>query len=158
MRLIGGWPWRGGADSDGYGMFWMNGRTGRAQRAAWEIANGPIPAGLFVCHHCDNPPCVNPAHLFLGTPKENTVDMASKGRRASHVPVSPSGDRWHELHDATQTRGSGVANAKLAENAIRDIRARVAAGESRESVGADYGIARSTVHGIVRRLSWKHVQ
>ncbi len=58
----------------------INGRRLIASRAAWEMVNGPIPTGMFACHHCDNPPCVRPDHLFLGTPKDNTEDMLRKGR------------------------------------------------------------------------------
>lgn len=80
--------WAGGATPRGYGVFAMRRkRNGKpilqsmpAPRAAWELMHGEIPKGMFVCHHCDNPPCINVAHLFLGTPLDNFNDMIAKGR------------------------------------------------------------------------------
>lgn len=79
------WPWVGGSLNEGYGCIRLGSSHGRivlAHRAAWAIANGPIPDGLFVLHHCDNPPCCNPAHLFLGTHQDNMDDMVAKGRQS----------------------------------------------------------------------------
>ena len=76
----GCWEWNGNRNHRGYGKFDINGRRYRAHRVAWERAHGPIPPGMFVCHHCDNPPCINLTHLFLGTPMDNVHDAMRKGR------------------------------------------------------------------------------
>lgn len=72
--------WSGSRFASGYGRFKSHGQTIRAHRWAWEKFFGLIPAGLMVCHRCDNPPCINPLHLFLGTCKDNLADMSRKGR------------------------------------------------------------------------------
>ncbi len=74
------WEWQASCNPAGYGGFQFNGRFGKAHRAAWELANGPIPEGICVLHRCDNPPCCNPAHLWLGTYADNHRDAVAKGR------------------------------------------------------------------------------
>lgn len=77
----GCWEWTAGKNSDGYGNFNYNKKTIRAHRASYLMHKGEIPKGIMVCHHCDNPPCVNPEHLFLGTAKDNDQDSRTKGRQ-----------------------------------------------------------------------------
>ena len=74
------WLWTAHTADFGYGRMHIVGGPARTHRISWELHNGPIPAGMLVLHHCDNPPCVNPAHLFLGTAGDNMRDMVAKGR------------------------------------------------------------------------------
>lgn len=84
------WLWMGTLRSkqSPYGKFWSHNKQFLAHRVSWEIHNGPIQEGLFVCHHCDNPRCVNPGHLFVGTAKDNTRDMLAKDRNPANKFLS----------------------------------------------------------------------
>ncbi len=97
------WMWTGTLSRRGYGSLSRGRRDQghvRATRLSWELHVGPIPDGLFVLHHCDNPPCVRPEHLFLGTQRDNITDMVSKGRRGGPTPpnVCPQGHLFDEVN------------------------------------------------------------
>ena len=119
-----------------YGVFSIKRRQVRATRLAWAIRHGSPPGDLIVCHRCDNPACVNPDHLFLGTHADNMADKVHKGR---------------------QVRGERHYRSKLTATDIVEIRRRVANGETQTSVASDYGIRSNNVSFIVNRVTWKHV-
>ena len=84
------WRWEGRKCTGGYGFFHLNGKERKAHRVSWELAYGPIPKDFYICHHCDNPSCVNLSHLFVGTHSENMFDSSRKKRhvqsRKTHCP------------------------------------------------------------------------
>jgi hypothetical protein len=95
----GCWEWQGYQDPVGYGRFRFRGTMWLAHRVSWVLANGEIPDRLLVCHRCDNPPCVNPGHLFLGTTQDNALDKMSKGRHwAQKITHCPAGHEYDHVN------------------------------------------------------------
>lgn len=113
------------------------------------MANGPIPNGLWVLHKCDNPACVRVDHLFLGTPTDNVRDCVAKQR---HVP--PAGAAHWAHKDPTRVRGERNGYAKLTLEKVRDIRARLAAGERRSLIAAAFNVGKATIGSIARGENW----
>ena len=134
----GCWEWRGAKNRNGYGNMIAAGRHRLTHRLSYELFCGPVPDGMYVCHHCDNPACCNPAHLFSGTPRDNHADMRRKGR-------------------AKNPRGSEAAVAKITEADVVEIRAQFASGAPRAGIAARYGLDETTVTHIARGRIWKHV-
>lgn len=136
------WLWTG-SNYRGYGRLRVGSRRDGTRRLelathlAWTIANGPVPDGMWVLHRCDNPPCVRPDHLFVGTCADNVHDMIAKGR-ACH-PRMP---------------GELSRRNKLSNAAVAAIRARSSGGEPQSSLAAEYGVSRSLVCMVVRGKRW----
>lgn len=129
------WEWIGARQVSGYGFIYA-GRNPRfliAHRVSWELANGPIPAGLVVCHHCDDPPCCNPKHLFLGTRADNNRDRAKKKRgRESR--------QWGEQNP----------NVKVSDEQCAKMRDLYESGWSQTHIAKRFGIKQPQVSRIVR--------
>ncbi len=135
------WIWRGSTNNRGYGAIEYSYTNGKqvmqaAHRVAWILTNGPIPEGMMVCHRCDNPPCVRPDHLFLGSGFDNMADMAVKGR-------SLKGIRNHK--------------ARLTPEDIETIRDERARGVPLRELAERYGVALTTISAVARGENWKHI-
>jgi hypothetical protein len=144
----GCWEWHG-ARSGQYRMVSFDGKTIGAHRAAWLMAKGAIPDGMFVCHRCDNPPCVNPEHLFLGTPTDNVHDMLNKGR---HVP--PTGMRNWAARNPERARGERNGTAKLTDAQVAEIKSALADGARPAALAETYGVKSATIYAIRRGDNW----
>ncbi len=119
------WNWKASKRNE-YGLFWIRARTYGAHRIAWYLTHGKIPRGLCVCHHCDNPSCVNPSHLFLGTQGDNQLDAVRKGRKS-----------------------------KLTVDEVREIREiQDEGGWTQQEIADAFGVDRSTIYSIKRGKTW----
>jgi hypothetical protein len=145
------WEWQGAISSRGYGSFRRGDKICGAYRVSWELTYGIIPSGLCVCHKCDNPPCVNPNHLFLGTHQDNIKDRSLKGRSAKTI-----GKYSHEHPE--KSRGERNGRAKLTERDVLSIRSKYASGEiTQKELSNQYGVVHSVIGYIIHHKIWKHI-
>jgi hypothetical protein len=165
----GCWLWTAATDDWGYGVFgWFDGKNQKAHRIVFAHLHGPIPAGMKVCHTCDTPSCVNPAHLFLGTDKDNQDDALRKGRRASQRPdfaslLEQGEDHWTHRRPGDSpiigTKGESNPGAKLTEESVREIRRRYAAGDiSQTALAKKHGVSQTVIFHLLARNTWRHVE
>lgn len=138
------WLWTAYRDKAGYGHFLIGGKSVRTHRVAWMLHHerilprGTGHHGICVLHRCDNPQCVNPSHLFLGTQGENNADCMAKGRHKS----SP---------------GESHGGAKLTNETVLEIRERHLKGEKQRDIARDYNVHFTVINGIVKRRTWRHI-
>lgn len=138
-KTDGCWLWTASTKGIGYGQITCANRLDRhvPSRASYMWHKGPIGPGLQVCHKCDNPPCVNPDHLFLGTMADNMSDKVSKGRQA---------------------KGEANGRVVLAEKQVQEVRDTYASGGvSQRKLAKQYGVCQRTITIIVNRKTWKHI-
>lgn len=129
----GCWTWQGYCQRFGHG--WLGSRFGLAHRFAWKLLRGPLADDVCLLHHCDNPPCVNPDHLYIGDRKDNMRDKVARGR---------------------VQKGQDSALARLKDEDVREIR-RLKAEKTAGEVGAMFGITASHIFHIWARRAWKHL-
>lgn len=134
------WEWTASTDDYGYGQFGIDGKILRAHRVAYKLVYGDIPEGLCVCHHCDNPGCIRPSHLFLGTYRDNTQDAVAKGRMKQ-----------------PDNRGEKHGMSKLVEDDIHDIRQLNSSGVERKLLAKMWEVSEVHISNIVNRKKWKHI-
>lgn len=138
----GCWQWMGHLNWKGYGEISIDCKKWKAHRYAWFLRNGVIPDGQFICHRCDNPACVNPEHLFLGSNADNMADMFAKGR----------GNR---IGNPASLRAAVHARAKLTADKASEIRHAYSHGATQVQLANIYRVSQSVVSEVVRGKIWK---
>jgi len=142
-KTDGCWVWFGRRVRN-YGFFYIKGRNLRAHRVSWVIHFGQIPDGMYVCHHCDNPPCVNPKHLFLGTQSDNIRDAVKKKRI-----VSP----WAN----GKARGELSPRSKLKDAQVHEMRRLISKGVPYRTIGRQFNVSATTVLRVKKGACWSHI-
>lgn len=137
------WEWQGARTEKGYGRLSINNRDKRAHRVAWELTYGPIPQGLLVCHHCDNPSCINPNHLFIGTHQDNINDAIKKGFPNGWSSGGQSGEKHPQ--------------AKLNIITVKKMRELHKKGMTERKLAKMFHIGRTQAHRVVARIHWKDI-
>lgn len=129
----GCWEWCGALDKDGYGVFSYRAKITKAHVMALLLDGRSVPKGMYGCHTCDNPSCVNPAHLYVGTPAMNSKDMTNRGR---------------------QRLGESLSHSKLTNDNVRFIRKSK---DSASVLATAFGVSRTCIHAVRARKTWRHI-
>jgi len=124
------WVWQGAKDDKGYGRMYIKNKGIRAHRISWELYNGTIPEGKEICHSCDNPPCVNPEHLWLGSHQENIIDALGKGR---------------------------LSYCTVTTEVVPQIRQSFAEGLNQREIARKFKVGYDCVRKIVKHKTWKNI-
>lgn len=157
--------WLGAFFQRGYGAFRPGGEgssTTGAHRVAFVLAGGELKTGQLVCHTCDVRACVNPAHLYAGTPAQNSADMVSRERQARGLHqgtgTAARGERHgSQTHPELIARGVRVHGAKLTPAKVREIRALAGTGRTHRSLADQFGMSQPAITRAIRRETWAHV-
>ena len=128
----GCWVWMGGLSEKGYGLIYENGRAERTHRVSWKLKYDDIPKGLYVLHRCDNPCCINPNHLFLGTAKDNIRDGMNKGRIT-----------FRETHGRAKLKNADISKIRSDNRRPYSI------------IAKEYGVHKNTIGNIKNNRTWK---
>lgn len=143
------WLWIGSKDKKGYGNFRVDGKLTKTHRFSWQLANGAIPTGMHVLHNCpggDNPSCINPEHLWLGTDEDNSKDRSKKKRHGT----------WTKPE--TRVRGERNGNAKLTADNVLYIRSLYRdGGITQNDIAVMFGVAGPSVNKIIKGQRWGHI-
>jgi len=149
-RESGCWEWTASKANKGYGAFGIGGIVVKAHRVAFLWSGGVVPSGLYLMHSCDNPACVNPSHMSVGSKADNNADMCRKGRHRPGGSKTPKARCKYE-------RGATHHHAKLTEDSVRNLRSDRNLGISFSQLAKKYQITSSCAYRIAKGLSWTHV-
>lgn len=154
------WEWKGTINTMGYGEMCVQGRIQRAHRLSYILFKGEIPKGIFVCHICDNPKCINPDHLWLGTAKQNNEDCLRKGRWKGRTGIKLSLEHKKKLSGPKKSwfkNGEKHPRSKLKELDIKEIRNMLNEDFTYQEIADKFGLSQSSLADIKFRRTWSHI-